>query len=106
MAFIEFEEPAILELRRITRQGAYLFGPKTANRLIDDVGKLGKRLEKYPKSGFPETLLEGKEHKYRSCTIRKRFKMVYFYDESADIVHVMDFWDMRMSPARLINRMK
>ena len=32
--------------------------------------------------------------------------MVYYYDEPTDTVHVMDFWDMRMSPTRLTKRMK
>jgi len=106
MAFVDFEPLAIQELRKITQQGACEFGLKTANRIIDEVERIGKRLEKHPKSGFPETLLEGRTHEYRSCTIRKRFKMVYYYDEPTDTVHVMDFWDMRMSPTRLKKRMK
>ena len=75
MAFVDFEPLAIQELRKITQQGACEFGLKTANRIIDEVERIGKRLKKHPKSGFPETLLEGRTHEYRSCTIRKRFKM-------------------------------
>ena len=31
----------------------------------------------------------------------RNFKLVYYYDESLDVVHIVDIWDMRQNPKRL-----
>lgn len=36
----------------------------------------------------------------------QRFKIVYYYAKSSDIVHVVDIWDMRMSPENLKQRIR
>ena len=42
-----------------------------------------------------------------NCHImNRRFKIIYFYDEVKDIVHIMDIWDTKMNPRALIRRIK
>ena len=106
MALVVSSETAQAELERILTYSLQEFGKLAARRIDEEQLRVKHRLSVFPKSGFPETLLEGRTHEYRSCTIRKRFKMVYYYDEPTDTVHVMDFWVMRMSPTRLKKRMK
>ena len=35
-----------------------------------------------------------------------RFKIIYYYDELEDIIHLIDIWDTRMDPKALIRRIK
>ena len=106
MALVVTSETAQAELERIMSYSLQEFGRVAARRIDEEQRRIKHRLSVFPKSGFPETLLAGRNHEYRSCTLRKRFKMVYYFDELTDTVHVMDFWDMRMSPLRLANRIK
>ena len=38
--------------------------------------------------------------------MKRRFKVIYYYDEKEDVVHLIDIWDTRMSPSALIRRIK
>ena len=38
--------------------------------------------------------------------MNRRFKLIYYYDELEDIVHLVDIWDTRMNPKALIKRIK
>ena len=52
-------------------------------------------------------VLRGKDVLYRGCQLmHRRFKFIYYYDESEDIVHLVDIWDTKMDPKALIKRIK
>ena len=36
----------------------------------------------------------------------RRFKLIYFYDESKDVVTIMDVWDTKMNPQNLVKRIR
>ena len=36
--------------------------------------------------------------------MNRRFNIIYTYDESEDVVHIMDIWDSGMNPKALIRR--
>ena len=38
--------------------------------------------------------------------IIKRFKLIYYYAESSDTVHIADIWDTRREPSKLSKRIK
>lgn len=38
--------------------------------------------------------------------MNRRFKIIYFYDEAEDTVHIMDIWDTKMNPKALVRRIK
>lgn len=83
------------------------FGATTANRWETDVQAVEKRLEHYPISYPPESLLSSSVKLYRYCHImHRRFKIIYYYDETKDVVTIMDIWDTRMNPQTLIRRIK
>jgi hypothetical protein len=42
----------------------------------------------------------------RRHLMNRRFKLIHYYDEAADTVHVVDIWDVRMNPETLILRIK
>ena len=38
--------------------------------------------------------------------MNRRFKIIYYYDEADNTVHVIDIWDTRRNPSALIRRIK
>lgn len=81
------------------------FGQSTALKWAEEVALFETRVRHFPSSYAPESLLLGKRRVFRRCHImNRRFKIIYFFDESKDIVTVMDIWDSRMDPKALIRR--
>ena len=37
----------------------------------------------------------------RVANFMRNFKLVYYYDECLDVVHIVDIWDMRQNTKRL-----
>ena len=83
------------------------FGKFTANRWAEEIAAIEQRLKAYPTSYPPEGLLHGKKELYRRChMMHRRFKLIYYYDEAEDTVHLVDIWDSKMDPRTLIRRIK
>lgn len=80
------------------------FGRKTSQKWMQERIEFADRVAKHPESYTMETLLENRRHQYRSCHIMNRFKIIYYYAKSSDTVHVVDIWDMLMSPENLKRR--
>ena len=38
--------------------------------------------------------------------MHNRFKIIYYYDETEDIIHIVDIWDTRMNPQTLVKRIR
>lgn len=38
--------------------------------------------------------------------MNKRFKFVYYYDETEETVHIVNIWDTRMNPKTLIKSIR
>lgn len=106
MAQIKWQKRAEKELYRYLVKGFLEYGETTANNFAAKVAKLNADLAKYPETGFPEPLLKEKKKFYRARHINKRFKLVYYYSEVTDIVHVVDIWDTKREPQTLANRIK
>lgn len=54
-----------------------------------------------------EPLLSGRKRVYRYCHLmNRRFKLIYCYYLSSDIVHIADIWDTRVNPETLKRRIK
>lgn len=82
------------------------YGRKTSQKWMEERIVFADRVAKHPESYTPEALLADRKHQYRSCKIMDRFKIVYYYAKSSDIVHIVDIWDMLMSPENLKRRIK
>ena len=80
------------------------YGHKTSQKWMQERIAFADRVVKHPESYTPEPLLADRKHVYRSCHIMQRFKIVYYYAKSSDIVHVVDIWDTKMSPENLKQR--
>jgi plasmid stabilization system protein ParE len=106
MAEVKWQKRAERELYRLLVRGFVEFGEGTANNFAEKVAKLNDYLSKYPETGFPEPLLADRKRLYRARHILKRFKLIYYYSDSSDTVHVADIWDTRREPAKLAKRIK
>lgn len=83
------------------------YGESIAKKWAEEIAAFEHRLELYPTSYSPESLLKKKTIVYRRCHVMdRRFKLIYFYDEAEDIVHLVDIWDTKMNPQALIKRIK
>lgn len=81
------------------------FGTTTAKRWQNERKRIEHQLELFPESFTPEQFLSDRKRIYRSCHIMRRFKIVYYYAKSSDIVHIVDIWDTKMNPDSLRQRM-
>jgi plasmid stabilization system protein ParE len=104
MAKVKWQKRAERELYRYLVKGYLEFGETTANKFSAKVASLNSDLAKYPETGFPEPLLKDRKRLYRARHILKRFKLIYYYSESSDTVHIVDIWDTRREPSKLANR--
>ena len=80
------------------------FGQKTSKRWMQERIAFADHVAKYPESYTPEPLLADRKRMYRHCQILGRFKIIYYYAKSSDIVHVVDIWDMLKNPDSLKQR--
>ena len=107
MAVIEWDSQAWQLYNDLLENGRLEFGEKTARRWETEIVDIYNRLKIFPTSYTPESLLKGKSRLYRGCHLmHRRFKLIYYYDEAEDIVHILDIWDTKMNPKALIRRIK
>ena len=77
------------------------FGKKTARRWKEELMKIQNFLRKYPEGKPPFLGAPKFSYLLRGANFMRNFKLVYYYDESLDVVHIVDIWDMRQNPKRL-----
>ena len=107
MAVIEWNESAWQLYNDMLEYAREEFGEKTGRRWESELLSIYERLRLFPESYPPEDLLKEEPVLYRRCSMmHRRFRLVYYYDESEDIVHIVDIWDSRMNPEALIRRIK
>jgi len=105
MAKIIWHEQALQELASHLDYASIEFGRTTVLRWKQEIVDFEENVRKYPNSYTPEQLLLNKPVLYRRRHLMKqRFKLIYYYEESEDTVHVVDIWDTRMSPKALVLR--
>lgn len=107
MAKISWDEKAEHDLDKHVEIAYHEFGATTAKKWLSEKDAIEWRLERYPTSYPPEELLSGRDILYRRCSMmNRRFKLVFYYDESEDTVHIVDLWDTKRNPKALIKRVK
>ena len=104
MATVIWSKRAHEEKERFYLNGRLEFGATVANKTAQKIQEIENDLSRWPTSGFPEPLLKGYVPFYRSRHINKRYKIIYWYDESNDMVVIEDIWDTRRAPQNLTKR--
>ena len=88
------------EFRKCLSYASEVFGKKTVRKWQMQMNAIKHRLEMMPESYSFVPELQ-KWRKYRSATIMKNFKVIYFYNEEKDILWLVDLWDLRQDPRKL-----
>ena len=101
---LRFTKKAEQEYLTIVERHAEYSGPIAANKFINKVETLKKMLLRHPYLGHPEVFLADRKYPYRSKSITKYYRMVYF--QKGDTIWIVDFWDSRRDPAKLAERIK
>ena len=106
MAKVIWHEQALQELASHLEYASIEFGRATVRRWKQEIVDFEENVRKYPNSYTPEQLLSNKPVRYRRRHLMKnRFKLIYYYEENEDTVHVVDIWDTRMNPETLKQRL-
>ncbi|MDR2887576.1 MAG: type II toxin-antitoxin system RelE/ParE family toxin [Bacteroidales bacterium] len=76
-------------------------GHNTAAKIVAKIHKSASALADMPFMAPVEESLQGRTFTYRSLTVSRIFKVVYFIDEKAECVVVATIHDCRRNPAKL-----
>ena len=79
-------------------------GPRSADKFIKRVNDRGATLLKYPEIGHPEMLLADRQRKYRSISLNTNYSLVYYMTMTT--IWIVDIWDRRKDPAKLVSRIR
>ena len=104
MATVVWVERARVARRKLYIEGVVGFGVFSAMKVVRKIESIMDKLERFPKMGYKEQLLEERSLTYRACHINKRFKIIYWFDEVKDMVIIEDIWDVHREPQNLKNR--
>jgi plasmid stabilization system protein ParE len=77
-------------------------GMASGIKFMKEVIRATDMLQKFPNYGQKELLLRKSKIPFRRVVIGKLNKLIYFVE--ADTIQIVDFWDTRMQPATLVNR--
>ena len=69
MAIVKWRKQAWALFNTYVEHARMEYGEKTARKWSTEAAIIYDRLQKYPQSYTPESLLSDKRHKYRSCHI-------------------------------------
>lgn len=82
-------------------------GKGTAIRRAKEIAAFEKHVKSWPTSYSPESLLRDKIILYRRCHVINRcFRLIYYYGEKDNVVHVVDIWEAKMNPKTLIRKIR
>lgn len=104
MAQVIVRQRAKDQLAKILEYAYQEYGQTTLNRFLEELEHIEHRLSIQPESYPLEYLLMGKKRKYLFCTLKKNFKLIYFYRPRLKQVVIVTIWDQRMSPETLKKR--
>ena len=75
---------------------------KICERIAHEIDEKVKMLRRYPGIGFPEPLLRGYYNLYKATIVGRYYKLIYYV--RGNTLRIAAFWDMRMHPDKLKNR--
>ena len=101
MAQVILRQKAKSQLAKILEYAYQEYGQTTLNRFLEELENIEHRLSIQPESYPLEYLLMGKKRKYRYCTLKKNFKLIYFYRPRLKQVVIVTVWGQRMNPDTL-----
>lgn len=106
MALLIIEDKARCSIRRAYIYGSMNFGIHTAKKFGARIEHCIRLIADQPHLGKQELLLVNRPYMYRSFVVLENFKVIYRVDEIQNVVYIVDFWDVRQEPNRLVEKTK
>ena len=107
MAKVIWEDNATVVLLEYIENARIEYGNSLVKRWQKERKSIEWRLVRYPVSYPIEEMLQERNILYRCCHLmNRRFKIIYYYNETEDTVRVVDIWDTRMDPKTLVKRIR
>jgi plasmid stabilization system protein ParE len=78
-----------------------LFNEQTAARIYNDILDEIGVLERFPRIGPVELLLDDCGKEFRYLVVLKHFKVIYFVEDADNAVYVATIWDCRQDPQNI-----
>ena len=78
----------------------------TAQRWVNSIAGIEKRLRMAPESFPLEPFLPNNPRQYRGASLMMHFRLIHYYDKSRNVVRIMRIWDSRMNPKRLLEELQ
>ena len=103
---VKWENRAEAEFYKILTYGKETFGLRCVQNLQKEVELQTIRLGLFPQLGSIEYCLLDLEKAYRSIVVYPHFKLIYYIDETDETIYIVDVWDTRMNPTRLVRRFR
>ena len=100
MAEVIIRNKAKIRLAKILEAAYTDYGQTTLNRFLSELEHIEHRLSIQPESYPLEYSLMGLKRKYRYCTLKKNFKLIYW--PRLDKVVIVTVWDAIMNPTTLV----
>lgn len=104
MTNYEWRKAAKTELVRNVKYCVREFGKRVARKFVEAIDHQVQLLIRNPRLGTIEPLLADRRRKYHSLVVHSNFKLIYYYDEKKDTIHIVDLWDTRREPEKLARR--
>ena len=101
---LQFTKQAREEYLKIVSVFAEFAGTRSAILFIERVRERGATLLRHPEIGHPEPLLADRNRLYRSISINKNYYFIYHVTQTT--IWIVDIWDRRQNPVRLVARIK
>ena len=99
---IKWSKQAKIVLDEVIQYGELTFGTKATTKLILRIEQCCSLLAIYPRMGNIEPLLCDLDKEYRSWVVHKHYKIIYVIYEAQDEIYIVDLWDTRQEPDKLI----
>lgn len=93
------------ELNKVAEYITDNFGIQSALEFLSKIEQWDAWLAENPEMARREPmLLSMRKHEYRSIIVKPHSKIILYVDSKG--VHIVDLWDMRRAPARLVGRIR
>jgi len=73
----------------------------TANKIVDGITNDVTILEKHPKIGPIETLLESNTENFRFLLSKRNYKIIYWINLKKNSIEIVDVFDVRQNPIKI-----
>ena len=99
---LKWSRQALLSIQHNALYIQDMFGARAKIKFFSDISYIAKLLKDNSYLGRIEPLLDEASVAYRSITVNKLNKIIYYVND--DTIEIVDFWDTRMDPLQLSNR--